>query len=66
MSEIELTPLPSPEASRQSTARALVDAGWVASLDDAEALVKQLWPDLPGEITLEDDRTPKPAAEKAP
>lgn len=50
-----LTPLPHPELTRRSVGRLLWDLGWTDSLEDGEQLAQRLFPDLPGEIHLEEN-----------
>ncbi len=50
---ITLAPLPHPEVTRASLGRALFDLGWAEDLDEGEELAGSLFPDLPGEIHLE-------------
>ena len=54
MDDLTLTPLPHREVTRPRLARALVDIGWAEDLQDGERLAHSLFPDLPGEIVLED------------
>jgi hypothetical protein len=48
-----LVPLPHPEVTRESLGRALFELGWAEDREEAERLALALFPDLPGEIHLE-------------
>lgn len=48
------TPLPSPEVTRRSLGELLVTIGFAADLQEGEHLASLCFPDLPGEISLED------------
>ena len=52
--EIIFTPLPYPEPTRRSVGQVLVEAGFAEDLDEGERLAARLFPDLPGEIPVED------------
>jgi hypothetical protein len=54
MPEEIITPLPYPEPTRRSVGAALVEAGFAADLEEGERLAARIFPDLPGEILLED------------
>lgn len=49
-----LVPLPRPEVTRTSVGRQLVELGFADDLDEGERLAARIFPDLPGEIPLED------------
>ncbi len=48
------TPLPYPEPTRRSVGEMLVAIGFAEDLDEGERLAARIFPDLPGEIHLED------------
>lgn len=52
--DLTFTPLPYPEPTRRSVGQVLVEAGFADDLDEGERLAARIFPDLPGEITLED------------
>ncbi len=49
-----LVPLPHPEVTRRSVGQVLVDLGFAESPEEGERLAVRIFPDLPGEIHLED------------
>jgi hypothetical protein len=52
--EITRTPLPYPETTRRSVGALLVEAGFAEDLEDGERLAARIFPELPGEILVED------------
>jgi hypothetical protein len=49
-----LVPLPSPEVTRRSLGQALVEVGFAEDLAEGERLAARIFPDIPGEIPVED------------
>lgn len=52
--EITRIPLPYPEPTRRSVGEVLVEIGFAEDLAEGERLAARIFPDLPGEIVLED------------
>ncbi len=54
MDDLTFTPLPYPEPTRRSVGEVLLELGFADALADGERLAARLFPDLPGEILVED------------
>jgi len=53
--DLTFTPLPYPEPTRRSVGELLVAIGFAEDLDEGERLAARIFPDIPGEILLEED-----------
>ncbi len=52
--DLTFTPLPYPEPTRRSVGELLVAIGFAEDLAEGERLAERLFPDIPGEIIVED------------